>query len=75
MSGSKSGSRWLTYEKLTDTCKILSTREVGYVATNPDLVCPIEFGFVPDCGAMCQMIEHAEKKNRDEQIKEKKNRR
>ena len=24
----------LTYEKLTDTCKILSTREVGYVATN-----------------------------------------
>ena len=52
----------LTYEKLTDTCKILSTREVGYVATNPDLVCPIEFGFVPDCGAMCQMIEHAVKK-------------
>lgn len=33
----------LTYEKLTDTCKILSTRDVGYVATNPDLVCPIEF--------------------------------
>ena len=52
----------LTYEKLTDTCKILSTRDVGYVATNPDLVCPIEFGFVPDCGAMCQMIEHAVKK-------------
>lgn len=22
----------LTYEKLTDTCKILSTRDVGYVA-------------------------------------------
>ena len=54
----------LTYEKLTDTCKILSTRDVGYVATNPDLVCPIEFGFVPDCGAMCQMIEHAVKKSR-----------
>ena len=35
----------LTYEKLTDTCKILSTRDVGYVATNPDLVCPIEFGY------------------------------
>lgn len=49
-------------DKLTDTCKILSTRDVGYVATNPDLVCPIEFGFVPDCGAMCQMIEHAVKK-------------
>ena len=32
------------------------------MATNPDLVCPIEFGFVPDCGAMCQMIEHAVKK-------------
>ncbi len=26
----------LTYEKLQDTCQILSTREVGYIATNPD---------------------------------------
>lgn len=52
----------LTYEKLVDTCKLLSTRDVGYAATNPDLVCPIEFGFVPDCGSICEMIAHAVKK-------------
>src|SRR5699024_11493105 len=41
----------LTYEKIQDTCQILSTRpEVGYIATNLDYVCPIEFGYVPDCG-------------------------
>ncbi|MDD3278041.1 MAG: HAD-IIA family hydrolase [Lachnospiraceae bacterium] len=49
----------LTYEKLQDTCELLSTRETGYLATNPDYVCPIEFGYVPDCGAICQMLEHA----------------
>ena len=49
----------LTYQKLTDTCRILSTRDVDYLATNPDLVCPIEFGFVPDCGSFCEMIGHA----------------
>lgn len=52
----------LTYKGLSDTCKILSTREVDYIATNPDMVCPIEFGFVPDCGSICEMIEHAVKK-------------
>ena len=53
----------LTYEKLQDTCQILSTRSgVGYIATNLDYVCPIEFGYVPDCGAICQMIEHAVKR-------------
>ncbi len=49
----------LSYQKLTDTCKVLSTRTVDYLATNPDYVCPIEFGFVPDCGSICQMIGHA----------------
>lgn len=53
----------LTYEKIQDTCQILNTRpEVGYIATNLDYVCPIEFGYVPDCGAICQMIEHAVKR-------------
>lgn len=53
----------LTYEKLQDTCQILSTRDdVDYIATNLDYVCPIEFGYVPDCGSICQMIEHAVKK-------------
>lgn len=46
----------LTYKGISDVCRILSTRNVDYLATNPDMVCPIEFGFVPDCGAICQMI-------------------
>lgn len=52
----------LTYEKLSDTCRILMNPEVDYVATNPDFVCPTEFGSVPDCGAICQMLEHAVKR-------------
>lgn len=52
----------LTYEKIQDTCELLSKREVGYIATNPDMVCPIEFGYVPDCGAICEMLYHAVKK-------------
>ena len=41
---------------------MLLTRNVPYIATNPDLVCPIEFGSVPDCGSFIEMIEHATKK-------------
>ena len=52
----------LTYEKIQDTCQILSTRKVDYLATNLDYVCPIEFGYVPDCGAICEMLEHAVKR-------------
>lgn len=52
----------LTYEKIQDTCELLSKREIGYLATNPDMVCPIEFGYVPDCGAICEMLYHAVKK-------------
>lgn len=52
----------LTYEKIADTCKLLSTKKIDYLATNPDFVCPIEFGFVPDCGAICEMLTHAVKR-------------
>ena len=51
----------LNYQKLVDVCKILQ-KEVIYVATNPDFVCPVSFGFVPDCGSMCEMIYKATKK-------------
>lgn len=52
--------RELTYKKLEDVCKILScNQEVEYLATNPDWVCPTEFGYIPDCGSMCKMIERA----------------
>ncbi len=46
----------LTYDKLVQTCKTLSATDVPFYATNPDLCCPIDFGFVPDCGAICRMI-------------------
>lgn len=50
----------LTYQKLVDICRLLSEHpELDYAATNPDYVCPIEFGYVPDCGSICEMIEHA----------------
>ena len=49
----------LTTEKLRRTCEILSTQDVTYIATNPDWVCPVSFGFIPDCGSICQMIKNA----------------
>lgn len=52
--------RQLHYQKLLDMCTLLRRKEVAYLATNPDWVCPVEDGnFIPDCGAMCQMLEHA----------------
>ena len=50
----------LTYQKLLDVSRLLTERpEMPYIATNPDLVCPTEFGFVPDCGSVCGMIRTA----------------
>ena len=49
----------LTTEKLRRTCEILTMQNPMYLATNPDLVCPVSFGFIPDCGSICQMIKNA----------------
>lgn len=49
----------LTFRKLHDVSYLLLTRDIPYIATNPDLVCPTEFGSVPDCGSVCQMIFNA----------------
>ena len=50
----------LTSEKLRRTCQILTEqKDVAYYATNPDLVCPVSFGYVPDCGSMSIMIRNA----------------
>jgi ribonucleotide monophosphatase NagD (HAD superfamily) len=38
---------------------LLTRPELPYIATNPDLVCPTEFGSVPDCGSVCGMIFNA----------------
>ena len=45
----------LSFQKLEDSC-ILLGRGVDYVATNPDWVCPTWYGFVPDCGCVCEML-------------------
>ena len=49
----------LTYQKLTETCRALALSNVPYYATNPDLCCPVDFGFIPDCGAICEMLKSA----------------
>lgn len=49
----------LTFEKLEKVSKMLCTRSLPYIATNPDYVCPTEFGSVPDCGSICDMIYNA----------------
>lgn len=46
----------LTYEKLIQVSKVLLTTDIPFYGTNPDLRCPIDFGFIPDCGAICNMI-------------------
>ena len=47
----------LTFKKLEDVSKLLLLRrDIPYIATNPDYVCPTEFGSVPDCGSVCDML-------------------
>ena len=45
----------LNFQKLEDAC-ILLGRGVDFYATNPDWVCPTWYGFVPDCGSVCEML-------------------
>ena len=45
----------LTYQKVENACRLLS-RGADFLATNPDWACPTLFGFVPDCGAICELI-------------------
>ena len=50
----------LTFQKLHDVSYLLLTQpDLPYIATNPDLVCPTEFGAVPDCGSVCIGIKNA----------------
>ena len=51
----------LTFKKLEDAC-ILLGKNVDYIATNPDWVCPTSYGFVPDCGSVSEMLFNATKR-------------
>lgn len=48
----------LTYQKLIDVSWLLK-KDLVYLATNPDYVCPVDFGYVPDCGAIAEMLWHS----------------
>ena len=49
----------LTYKKIDDVCRLLSTGDYIYIATNPDITCPTSYGFVPDLGSISVMIKNA----------------
>ena len=51
----------LTFQKLEDAC-ILLGRDIDYIATNPDYVCPTSYGSVPDCGSVSDMLYNATKR-------------
>ena len=51
----------LTFKKLEDAC-ILLGKGVDYIATNPDVVCPTWYGYVPDCGSVSEMLYNATKR-------------
>ena len=45
----------LTYDKLVRACDLVRGG-VPFIATHPDLNCPTETGYIPDCGAMTALI-------------------
>lgn len=45
----------LTYEKLEKICTFVRNG-VPFLATHMDTNCPVTGGFIPDCGAMCDLI-------------------
>lgn len=48
----------LTFEKLCKACKFVKNGSI-YYGVNPDTTCPVEDGFVPDCGSTARLIESA----------------
>ncbi|MBI9010461.1 MAG: HAD-IIA family hydrolase [Tenericutes bacterium] len=51
----------LDYKKIEIATRLI-TEGKTYIASHPDLVCPVGFGFVPDCGAFAKMFEYATKR-------------
>lgn len=45
----------LTYEKLVRACDLIRAG-VPFIATHPDINCPTETGYIPDCGAMTALL-------------------
>lgn len=45
----------LAYKNVSKACRFIRNG-AGFLAVNPDLNCPTEDGFIPDCGSICSMI-------------------
>ena len=45
----------LTYEKLVTACNMVRSGKAIY-GVNPDWNCPVENGFIPDCGSMAALV-------------------
>ena len=45
----------LTYEKLERACTYIRNG-ADFLATHPDINCPVKDGFIPDCGAICAAV-------------------
>ncbi len=45
----------LTFNKIENACRVIEGG-AEYIATHPDLMCPLDGVNVPDCGALCEML-------------------
>ena len=45
----------LTYDKLMRCCSFIRQGSL-FLATHPDINCPVKAGFIPDCGAICAAV-------------------
>jgi len=45
----------LTYAKISHFCRLVASG-TPYIATHPDINCPVEDGFIPDIGSMMALI-------------------
>lgn len=52
----------LSYRKLVDTCRLVN-KNIDFIATHCDQVCPTEDGPIPDIGLIIEMIEKTTNKN------------
>lgn len=45
----------LKYENVSKACEFIRNGAI-FLGVNPDFNCPVENGFIPDCGSICAMI-------------------
>jgi HAD superfamily hydrolase (TIGR01450 family) len=55
----------LTYEKLKNATLLLHNKDIKYLATHTDIVCPTEDGYIPDIGSMIALLEKASNRTPD----------